>query len=136
MPDIMSKQERSKRMSLIKGQWTKPEKWLHNYLRGWKVPHKMHPKMEGAPDVILPIEKIAVFIHGCFWHGCKKCYKAPVNHAKFWRAKVLANIRRDGKNVRLLKNRGWNVKIIWEHEIPRYGTKETVRNLIKAKLLK
>src|SRR3989344_3584582 len=114
MPDIMSKKERSERMSLIRSKWTKPEKLMHNYFKGYKIKHIMHPKIDGSPDIIIPEKRIAIFLHGCFWHKCKHCYKAPKNNKMFWQQKINRNIERDGRNQRLLKREGWNVKIIWE----------------------
>jgi DNA mismatch endonuclease (patch repair protein) len=83
--DIMSKKERSKRMSLIKSKWTRPERLVHNFLKGNKIRHEMHPKIVGSPDIILKDKKIAIFIHGCFWHGCKKCYRKPMNNKHSWK---------------------------------------------------
>lgn len=130
MPDILSQEERSKRMSLIRSKWTKPEKWLHNYLKGHRIKHRMHPKMKGSPDIIIPEKKIAIFIHGCFWHGCKNCYRKPTNNKDFWKNKIEKNIERDKKNLNLLKKEGWKTKIIWECEIPRYHPQEAIKGLI------
>lgn len=117
MPDIMSKEDRSKRMSLIKSKWTKPEKLLHNYLNRQKISHKMHPKMKGSPDIIISNKKIAIFVNGCFWHGCKNCYKMPKNNKKFWANKVKRNKERDKKNEVFLRKQGWKVITIWEHNL-------------------
>jgi len=131
MTDIMSKKERSIRMSLIRSKWTKPEKFLHNYLKGKKIHHKMHPRIKGSPDIILPRKKLAIFINGCFWHGCKTCYRMPKNNAAFWREKILANIKRDKNNKKTLREASWKVKTLWEHEIPRYTPKPALNNAIR-----
>ena len=117
MPDIMSKEERSKRMSLIRSKWTNPEKLVHNYLKGNKIRHKMHPKTNGSPDIIIPEKKIAIFIHGCFWHGCKNCYRKPVNNKKFWEDKIKRNIERDKSNAKSLKKQGFKVITLWECDL-------------------
>ena len=127
----MSRKERSKRMSLIKSKWTRPERLVHNYLKGYKIKHIMHSKINGSADIIIPSKKIAIFIHGCFWHGCKTCYQKPVNNRKFWVNKIKKNIQRDERNVRLSKKNGWKVKIVWECEIPRRDPEESLRKLMR-----
>jgi len=103
-------------MSKIRGKWTKPELAVHNMLKGWKIRHIMHPAIDGSPDIILKDKKVAVFIHGCFWHGCPKCFIKPASNKAYWRRKIAGNKRRDKNNVRKLKKTGWNVIIVWEHE--------------------
>ena len=104
-------------MSRIRSKWTKPELIVHNHLKGRKIPHKMHPKIEGSPDLILLDKKQAVFIHGCFWHKCSLCYKPPASRREYWKNKITRNIARDKKNEKNLRNNGWNVICIWEHEL-------------------
>lgn len=130
MADIVSKKERSRVMSLIKGKWTKQEKAFHNFLKARKIKHKMHPKIRGSPDIIILEKKIAIFLHGCFWHGCKKCYKAPESHRNFWRNKLMHNISKDKKDTAKLKKDGWKVMIIWEHQIPRHNPGKGIRPII------
>lgn len=140
MVDIMSREERSKRMSLIKGKWTKQEKWMHDYLKGHKIKHKMHPRMEGSPDIIFPQRKIALMLHGCFWHGCKKCYRAPSSNKKFWENKLEHNRNKDNLDAKKLKQTKWKVVTIWEHEIPRHYPKKkimkTINNIIYSRVLR
>ena len=77
----------------------------------------MHPKIAGSPDIILTDKKTAVFLHGCFWHKCPKHYKEPKSNKKYWLPKIEKNVLRDKMNMKLLKNNGWKVVRIWEHEI-------------------
>ena len=130
MADILSKKARSKRMSLIRSRWTKPELWVHNSLKGRKINHKMHPRMIGSPDIIIPKIKLAIFIQGCFWHKCKKCYKKPKNNKLFWQNKVRINVKRDNRNQRNLRISGWKVMVVWEHSIKRHKPQESVRVLL------
>ena len=104
-------------MSRIKSKWTKPELKVRNYLKSIKIKHIMHPKIEGHPDIIIPEKKIAVFIHGCFWHKCKKCYKQPKTNVKYWVTKIKCNVARDKKNISNLKKKGWDVIVLWEHDL-------------------
>jgi DNA mismatch endonuclease, patch repair protein len=115
--DILTKSERSKRMSQIRSKWTKQETLFHNYLMGNKIKHRMHPHMDGSPDMILTDYNMAIFLHGCFWHSCQYHYKAPVNNAMFWRRKIRNNVARDRRNALQLRRAGWKVKVLWEHQI-------------------
>ncbi len=117
MPDIFSKKKRSWIMSRIKSKWTSQEKKIHNYLKSKKIKHKMHPKIGGSPDIIIPDKKIAIFLHGCFWHKCPRHYRKPENNREFWVSKINKNVIRDRKNIRLLRKSGWKTVTIWEHEI-------------------
>ncbi len=114
--DILTKKERSKRMSLIRSKWTKQEKKVHNMLKGRKIKHKMHPKIPGNPDLLINSKK-AVFLHGCFWHKCPKHYKKPSSNKAYWMNKVEQNAKRDSKNKRILRSIGYNVASLWEHDI-------------------
>ena len=117
--DNLTKEDRSKCMSMIRSKWTTQERKVHSFLKGNKIKHKMHPKIEGSPDIVLKDRKTAVFIHGCFWHKCPKCYIEPKSKKKYWLPKLEKNIQRDKKNKRALKKQGYEVIILWEHEIKR-----------------
>jgi len=119
MADNLTKEQRSKCMSNIRSKWTKQEKLIHNFLKGKKIKHKMHPKIEGKPDIILTDSNTAVFLHGCFWHKCPKCYKTPKSNKDYWLPKIEANNKRDKQNEKKLKEQGYSVVIFWEHEIKR-----------------
>lgn len=116
MVDNLTKEQRSRTMSKIKSKWTRQERIVHNFLKGNKVKHKMHPKIVGNPDITLRNKKIVVFLHGCFWHKCPKCFIKPKSNIKYWLPKIEKNIRRDKKNSEALKKRGFKVIKIWEHE--------------------
>jgi len=104
-------------MSRIKHRWTSIEKKVHNYLKGNRVKHKMHPKETPGADILVTDKKMAVFLHGCFWHGCKKCYREPKSNVEFWRNKALRNKMRDRRARTFYEERGYKVVIIWEHEL-------------------
>ena len=77
----------------------------------------MHPKLAGNPDILLKDNKTIVFLHGCFWHKCRKCYKEPKSNKAYWLPKIERNTERDAKNRKLLKKAGWKIVTLWEHEI-------------------
>lgn len=116
MVDFVSKEKRSKIMSSIKGKWTLPERILHNYLKGHKIKHTMHPKLSGNPDALIRESKLVVFVDGDFWHG-RNYKKRRAELSKFWRNKIETNMKRDKKNNRILEKSGWKIVRIWEHDI-------------------
>ncbi len=106
-------------MSANRGRDTGPELLFRRALRkvGLKG-YRSHFSIAGRPDIVFPKQKIAIFIHGCFWHRCPKCrFPLPKTHRTFWRAKFQRNIERDKRKVKGLKRLGWRVVVIWEHEI-------------------
>lgn len=119
MSDIYSKQKRSEIMSHISGKETKPEILVRFFLfsKGFRF-RKNVKELPGKPDIVLPKYKTIIFIHGCFWHGhsCKRGTLPETNH-EFWQEKINKNIERDSRNTLLLKEKGWNVIIVWQCEI-------------------
>ena len=76
----------------------------------------------GRPDYASKSRRVAVFVHGCFWHGCPEHYREPKSNVRFWRAKAAANRKRDARAVRRLRRAGWRVIVMWEHEITGWRT--------------
>jgi DNA mismatch endonuclease (patch repair protein) len=75
-------------------------------------------RLPGRPDVVFPRLRLAVFVHGCYWHRCPTCNLAlPKANREFWRAKFAANVSRDRRVANALARTGWDVMVIWEHEI-------------------
>lgn len=77
----------------------------------------MHPDIEASPDIVLRGKRVAIFIHGCFWHKCPKCFRWPKTREEYWKPKIDRNVERDRENREILKKNGWEVLEIWEHEI-------------------
>jgi DNA mismatch endonuclease (patch repair protein) len=74
--------------------------------------------LPGRPDIALTRAKVAVFVDGCFWHGCPEHAVAPKANADWWRSKLGANVARDRRNDVALRESGWLVVRAWEHENP------------------
>jgi DNA mismatch endonuclease (patch repair protein) len=129
MADIMTKNERSIRMSRIRSVSTKPEIKLRHALWRLGFRYRTNDKMlPGKPDIVLPRYRSVVFIHGCFWHGHKNC---PISHipetnSEFWTAKIARNQERDQEVWRKLEAKGWSVIIVWECQLKKKNFKETV----------
>ncbi len=118
MTDVLTKEQRTKNMSKIRGINTGPEIKLRKLLwaegiRGYRIHFKLH----GKPDIVFIKKKIAIFIDGCFWHKCPVCFQEPETRKEFWMKKIQSNIDRDKKVNEQLENDGWTVIRIWEHEI-------------------
>lgn len=135
MPDIMSKEKRSRVMSHIRGKWTQSETMIHHTLKGLKIKHKMYPKIDGNPDVLIKDTNTAIFIDGCFWHGCPRCYKEPQSNTEYWLPKIMNNKKRDKRNTRRAKAAGFRVKRIWEHQIQKKGNKKMALGMISRYII-
>ena len=117
MADVFTKAKRSEVMSRIRGRGNKrTELALARLLRangisGWR----RHAKLPGKPDFVFRAERVAVFVDGCFWHGCPKCFRLPASNRKFWAEKISANRLRDRKVSAQLRKASWRVVRVWEH---------------------
>jgi DNA mismatch endonuclease (patch repair protein) len=110
----------SKVMSAIRAKNTKPEIDFRKALREVGIPgYRLHwKKAAGRPDIAYPRRKVAVFVHGCFWHRCPYCnLPLPKSHTGWWEKKLERNKLRDDEKVRSLEAAGWTVLVFWEHEI-------------------
>ena len=135
MPDVLTVSQRSFNMSRIRSKDTKPEKKLHDLFIEYELnDFIMHPSsVIGRPDFYFPKENAAIFVDGCFWHGCKECYQEPQTNKDFWKTKIDSNIKRDKVVNKKLHGLGFTVIRIKEHEIKRDPT--AVLDSIKEKLL-
>lgn len=99
---------------------TKPElllrRALHRLGYRYRVDTRPLAKVNRRADLVFPRQQVAVFVHGCFWHGCPDHYVAPKANATFWAAKVERNIARDAETLALLRDAGWTPVVIWEHQ--------------------
>src|SRR3989344_4573043 len=118
MADIFTKKKRSEIMGRIKSKNTNIERAVFSLLHKNKIYFQKHyKKILGTPDIALPSKKIAIFIDGDFWYGyCYSEWKSRLTN-KFWTDKIERNMGRDEKYRRILRQHGWKVMSIWEHEI-------------------
>lgn len=128
--DLFSKKTRSKIMSKIKSKDTSPEKKLRKALWEKGYRYRIHYKLPGKPDIVFVSKKTAIFVDGCFWHKCPKCYIPPKSNKKYWLPKIEKNVERDKENTKRLQKEGWKVIRIWEHEINKQFEK-TLSNIEK-----
>ncbi|QBQ56535.1 DNA mismatch endonuclease Vsr [Nitrosococcus wardiae] len=106
-------------MSRVRQANTAPEMLARKILHRMGFRFRLHRRdLPGSPDIVLPSYRIAIFVHGCFWHrhpGCKKA-SIPKSRRSFWEEKFAANVERDRKNYIALNELGWHCVIIWECE--------------------
>jgi DNA mismatch endonuclease, patch repair protein len=121
MADIFSRKKRSEIMSAIKGRGNLLtelrliELFRAHKFTGWR----RNAKLFGRPDFVFPKNRIAMFVDGCFWHGCPIHGSMPKNNRGFWFAKLNGNKKRDRAVTRELKQLGWIPIRIWQHELKR-----------------
>ncbi|OZA27095.1 MAG: hypothetical protein B7X93_09725 [Hydrogenophilales bacterium 17-61-9] len=126
---------RSRIMSAIRGHGNaSTEKRMIRILRengisGWR----RNQKLPGSPDFTFWTERVALFVDGCFWHGCPRCYREPRQNTEFWREKMARNAARDKKVSRQLRRTGWSVLRFWEHAL---RDEDLVASRIKKALLR
>jgi DNA mismatch endonuclease, patch repair protein len=115
--DVLDPAQRRLCMSRNRGRDTKPEVLLRKACWAVGLRYVLNAKLVGRPDFVLPRYRVAVFVDGCFWHGCSTHYQAPAIRSEFWKAKIDRNRDRDSKVSALLVKDGWTVIRVWEHEI-------------------
>ena len=133
MTDIWSTEKRSQVMAAVRSKGNRStelrmaELFQTNGLKGWR----RHQPLPGKPDFVFRREKVAVFVDGCFWHGCPRCYTAPSTRKAFWKAKLDDNRRRDRRVSRQLRAQGWRVVRVWECSL-RKRPDASVRRVMRA----
>jgi DNA mismatch endonuclease (patch repair protein) len=131
---IPESETRSRIMSAIKAKNTKPELLVRKLLSARDVRgYRLHPKkVPGRPDIAFGKKKIAIFVHGCFWHRCPVCAKRyPKTNRSYWLPKLRANVARDKRKESELRKAGWRVLVIWEHELKKGKLPLRVLNALK-----
>jgi DNA mismatch endonuclease, patch repair protein len=116
MADIVDASTRSMMMSRVKSKDTRQEVEIRKRLFALGFRYRLNDrKLPGAPDIVLPKYKAAIFIHGCFWHA-HDCalFRWPSSKKMFWEKKLEGNRQRDIENIESLKKLGWKILVIWE----------------------
>lgn len=104
-------------MSRVRGKNTSPEMRVRRAAHALGLRFRLHRKdLPGKPDLVFPKHRLAIFVHGCFWHRHEGCSKAsmPKTRLEFWQAKFDANVERDARVTRCLVEKEWRVAVIWE----------------------
>lgn len=124
MTDTRSPAQRRRIMQSVQTRDTGPElavrKWLH--ARGYR--YRLHSRaLPGSPDIVFPSRKVAIFVHGCFWHGhtCPKG-RPPKTRADYWLPKIEANRKRDRRVRAQLRAMGWRSCSVWQCQLKKMST--------------
>lgn len=104
-------------MSRNRGRDTNPEVALRKLCFALGLRYVLGSTLTGKPDFVFPRSRVAVFVDGCFWHGCPKHYQAPASRSEFWRQKIERNKARDALVNAKLAEEGWTVVRVWEHTV-------------------
>ena len=144
MPDVFTKAKRSEVMSRIRGRGNKDTElalaklFRRHRITGWRR-HKEIGKSESRnrkfkvrPDFVFSKLRLAVFVDGCFWHGCPRHGTQPKANRAFWKRKFARNIARDRQVNRTLHSQDWRVFRIWEHELARKNETRLLRRIQRA----
>ena len=117
--DVVDRATRSRMMSGIRGRDTKPEKQVRSFLHRAGLRFRLHASLPGKPDLVFPKHGAVVFVHGCFGPRHAGCRYAttPSTTVEFWQAKFDANVARDKRVARQLREDGWRVFVVWSCRI-------------------
>ena len=118
--DNIDKATRSRIMASVSSKNTKPEIRVRSIAHKLGFRFRIHRKeLPGNPDIVFPSRHIALFVHGCFWHGhdCPHAQRLPVTNTAYWSDKIRRNVERDAKVQIALIDLGWKPIVIWECQI-------------------
>ena len=130
--DSVTKEQRSKIMARVRARGNRSTEvalaaaFRKNGISGWR----RHALIHGKPDFIFQKLKLAIFVDGCFWHGCKNCYRAPNSNIRYWQSKIERNRKRDRIVNRVLAENGWTVLRVRECQLK--AMSKTVKRISAA----
>lgn len=119
MSDVFTKKKRSEIMAAVRscGNKATEQKLIATFrkhkIAGWR----RHLFLPGRPDFVFPKQKVAVFVDGCFWHGCPRHLRMPKSNVDYWNQKIGRNMLRDKRVGSELRKAGWKVIRFWEHQL-------------------
>lgn len=120
-------------MSRIRSENTKPEMLVRKFLHANGFRYSLHnKKLPGKPDIVLTKYRTVIFVHGCFWHGHKKCkyFVVPKTRTKWWLNKINTNKANDEKAEKALRKEGWKVITVWECKLKPVKNKKTFDKIL------
>ena len=138
--DRVTKEKRSRIMAAVHSKDTGTELVVRRFLWSRGIRYRIHPAyLPGKPDIVIPRCKLAIFVHGCFWHGHENCSRGrlPKSRIEYWKAKIETNKSRDRLIEEKLKSKGWRQLVIWECQLrtkkaASMALPELLENIIKT----
>ena len=133
MVDVLNQEQRRLNMSRIRGKDTKPEMLLRRSLHALGYRYQLHrPDLIGRPDLLFPMYKAVIFVHGCFWHGHDNCkyFVMPMTRTDWWSNKIERNKLLDRENILKLTSEGWQVYTVFECELKKEKINHTLSQLL------
>lgn len=118
--DHVSSEKRSEIMRAVRSKNSIPEMAVRHLIHRLGYRYRLHSReLPGTPDIVFPSRRKVIFIHGCFWHGHRRCSKArsPKSRTHYWKEKVETNRERDSRNLNELTDLGWETQIVWQCEL-------------------
>ena len=118
--DVFTAEQRSAVMRKVPGKNSSAELKVRRVLTAMGLRYRLHRRdLPGSPDIAMPGRRLALFVHGCFWHGhdCRRGARQPKANADYWTAKIARNQARDAANLEALRAMGWRPAVIWECEL-------------------
>jgi len=137
MVDTRTKEQRHRIMAAVHSKNTSPELLVRRYLWAHGIRYRVClASLPGKPDIAIPRYKIAIFVHGCFWHGHENCSlgRLPKSRVEYWREKIEKNKIRDRRVIEQLEAEGWNCIVIWHCQLRTKKTAAITLSLLLKKL--
>lgn len=135
--DTVTPAVRSRMMGSIRAKETSPEILVRKALFSAGFRFRLHRRdLPGSPDIVLPRHRMAIFVHGCFWHAHEHCryFRLPASNTQFWNGKLQANVLRDKRNREALMRDGWRVFVVWECSTRQRQALEHLRGDLVSKI--
>jgi DNA mismatch endonuclease (patch repair protein) len=118
-----------------RGRDTRPEKLIRSHLHSLGLRFRKHarpvPSLRCEADILFRRARVAVFIDGCFWHGCPEHGHTPRRNSDYWQAKISRNVERDRRHDRQLTDEGWKVIRVWEHDPPAAASRRIAKTVLQ-----
>jgi DNA mismatch endonuclease (patch repair protein) len=135
--DVLTPEQRSRNMAAIRARGNRTTEQALRYrlvragIGGWTL-HSA--RLPGRPDFVFRRRRLVIFVDGCYWHGCPKCYRPPETNTGYWSEKFKRNKSRDRRVTAALRRSGWRVLRVWEHEVEKSPDKvvEKIKVLLTA----
>ena len=132
--DSVSKEKRSEIMRSVRSRGNKVTElamvklFRQHKIKGWR----RHLALAGKPDFVFFDQRVALFVDGCFWHGCTRHCRMPKGNSAYWNPKIASNKIRDSRVNRALRRAGWRVLRIWEHQLARKSQQRCMARITRT----